>query len=133
MDYRVEDRVPGMDDWKRTTWNVVLRDTSYLMADAVIDVHDDLNATVTQGGTTYEASADLLHNGLLIVEGTTLADTVTANNQQLPAGTSFWLVLSMVILQDTAGDKIRRYVKGLTLVGDPEDAGIMGAEEGGNG
>ena len=133
MAYEVVDKVPTKDDWRGTTWVVTLENAPYIPVGTTMQVEENLDVVITNGGVTGPpVPARWLESGQLVIEGTSHDERVTANGTVIPPGTPYWIVASMVTFEDAGSSPpdVQRHVGGLTLVDDPEDAGIIGADEG---
>jgi len=134
MAWEVVNTVPTADDWRGTTWVVRLEEAGYLSAGATIHVEENLDVSVTEAGVASSPTipGHLLDSGQLICEGTTVSEAVRRDGTVAPVGTRFWIVASMVTFEDlsVSPPDVQRHLAGLTLVDDPEDAGIIGADEG---
>ena len=137
--------VPRLEDWADTSFTVTVDRSKHLRVGSTIKVgplvEPDTHLQVTlynpEGHELGTTPSDYGDNGLLMFSGITLRDGETVNGEPVPAGTRFWIVASMIIMVETDPDtkieKREKHITGLTLIDDPQNAGVMGAEETGTG
>ncbi len=135
--YTVSNHIPNQSDWIGQSFILDLGDTTYVPKGTVVTVAKDFSSvtfTYPNGTNTISTNPPVLAaSGLLSVHGRTPFDTVTANNVPVAANTPIFMVFTMIIVNDLNVDEVDRHFTILTLVDDPENAGVMGGSDGGGG
>ena len=140
MSWEVDDSKYNVSDWKDSTFEVKVCDTSVFEVGCTIylgyvEDADELKIIIQWPDGERELSGSVKYSdtGLLSYSGVTPFNGITATGEEFPAGTPIWLTASMVTMVETETDIRKRNLVGLTLINNPENAGVMGAEETGSG
>ncbi len=126
MPWRVENVHIDEEAWADTTWNVNVQQSRHIERNSTVNIGPlpELEITVSQpsqpplgpiGGSYTE------QNGLL-------AAYFPAEGSAEEVG----IVFSMIVLKEEVSGDIDRHITALTMEGDPDDTGVMGAEDGGD-
>lgn len=130
MSYTVSDTIPDWQAWSSEDWTIDIAQTSYVPLGTLVRVTAENVTFLFQNGNTQSSPASITESGLVNFVFTPENDTTTANNVLVPAGTPVMMVMTMIILEDSNGTE-DKHATVLTLVDDPDDAGVMGASGGG--
>ncbi len=123
MAWTVVNALTTEDDWKETRWTIDKQDTEHVHDSNWISISQNLVVTLHQLSGDRQASGQYNdNNGLLAVYFPTSGSEGEVE-----------IVMSMVQYDDGTGDPPDKHITILTTDGDPENAGVMGAEEGGGG
>ena len=135
--WTIENRVANEEDWLNggTPFEIDVCATSYVKPNSKLLVENrdgTLWASVEQTGPTLEGPGVLLpDNGQLYFSTTTPVAITGATGTEYPAGTQLQVVFSMIFAEKIDGTDEQKHITGLTLLDNPEDAGVMGGVSGG--
>ncbi len=131
----IQDRIATQDDWLAgSPYTINLCDTSYVEAGSTLIVQENngvVSISLQQNSGLMTGPGDILTNGQLTVSATLPVATVSASGQEYPAGTQLMLVFTMVFATEDGGPGEEQHITGLTLLDDPDNAGVMGGASGG--
>ncbi len=129
--WTVKDYTPTAEDWENTSWILDIGAAKYMSLGTVIEIDADLFLTIrvpTEPGSVTHTSKDpVAVSEAGLINGNFVG--LDENGKKKPMVAA----ISMIVLEDPEDPEVKeeRHITVLSMIGDPDNVGVMGGSSGG--